>query len=47
MQDEKRPPTSIDTIVQKLKTDISLTAPGWVFAVAGIVVLVLIGAALD
>lgn len=47
MQDEKSNPTSINTIIEKLKTDMTLTAPGWVFAVAGVAVLVLIGAALD
>ncbi|MCV3271105.1 hypothetical protein [Roseobacter sinensis] len=47
MDDRKPAVTNINAILAKLRTDMTLTAPGWAFAAAAIVVLVLLGFALD
>ncbi|MCK0094757.1 hypothetical protein MWU60_04185 [Yoonia sp. F2084L] len=47
MEDHKTPALNTSTVTTWLKKDITFTAPGWVFAVAVMVLLVLLGVALD
>ncbi|WP_227267876.1 hypothetical protein [Roseobacter weihaiensis] len=47
MQDQKTTPLNLNTLMTRLKSEVSLTAPAWAFMLAGLVVLVMLGAALD
>lgn len=47
MQDQKTTSLNLNTVVTRLKSEVSLTAPAWAFVLAGLVVLVLVGTALD
>jgi hypothetical protein len=45
--EEKKQEIHLNSLMTKLKTDVTLTAPAWAFGVAAVVVLVLLGVALD
>ena len=47
MEDPKTPALNRATVSHWLKKDITLTAPGWIYAAAAVVLLVLLGVALD
>ena len=47
MEKQETTEVNVTTLAQRLKADMTLTAPAWVFALAGLAVLVLIGVALD
>ncbi|MFQ6548265.1 hypothetical protein AADZ90_009925 [Aestuariibius sp. 2305UL40-4] len=47
MQEPTENTTDKNSVATWLKSDLTITAPGWAYAVAGLVALVLIGVALD
>ena len=47
MEDPKTPALNKATVSHWLQKDITLTAPGWIYAAAGVVLVVLLGIALD
>ncbi|ABG32511.1 hypothetical protein [Roseobacter denitrificans] len=47
MEQQETTEVNVRTLAQRLRSDVTLTAPAWVFALGGFAVLVLIGVALD
>ncbi|MEM6341830.1 MAG: hypothetical protein AAF729_11850 [Pseudomonadota bacterium] len=47
MQDQKPRVLNLNTVADRLKSEITVTAPGWVFAGSGLLTIVLLIAALD
>jgi hypothetical protein len=47
VEDQKAKKVHVNDIVEKLKTDVTVTAPAWAFVTAAILALVLLGVALD
>lgn len=47
MQDQKPRVLNLNTLADRLRSEITVTAPGWVFAGSGLLAIVLLIAALD